>query len=73
METKKGSKKPLVWNEESDPVFEGMKQVLLSAVGLHLEDPNRRFVLRTDASNYAIDDLLERSPGRLPETDMDAP
>ena len=60
METKKGSKKPLVWNEESDPVFEGMKEVLLSAVGLHLEDPNRRFVLRTDASNYAIGAALEQ-------------
>ena len=34
-ETKKGSKKALVWNAESDRAFEGMKQVLLSAVGLH--------------------------------------
>ena len=31
-ETKKGSKKALVWNEESDRAFEGMKQALLSAV-----------------------------------------
>ena len=37
-ETKKGSKKALVWNEESDRAFEGMKQALLSAVGLHLVD-----------------------------------
>ena len=33
-ETKKGSKKALVWTEESDRAFEGMKQALLSAVGL---------------------------------------
>ena len=33
-ETKKGSRKALVWNEEFDRAFEGMKQVLLSAVGL---------------------------------------
>ena len=45
-ETKKGSKKALVWNEESDRAFEGMKQALLSAVGLHLVDPDRGFVLR---------------------------
>ena len=39
-ETKKGSKKALVWNEESDRAFEAMKQALLSAVGLHLVDPD---------------------------------
>ena len=50
-ETKKGSKKALVWTEESDRAFEGMKQALLSAVGLHLVDPDRGFVLRTDASD----------------------
>ena len=86
-ETKKGSKKALVWTEESDRAFEGMKQALLSAVGLHLVDPDRGFVLRTDASDYAIgavleqvlDDggtcrgLLEPSPGGRPETDVDAP
>ena len=38
-ETKKGSEKAPVWNEESDRAFEGMKQVLLSAVGLHVLDP----------------------------------
>ena len=52
-ETKKGSKKALVWTPESDRAFEGMKQALLSAVGLHLVDPrprvrpaHRRFRLR---------------------------
>ena len=39
-ETKKGSKKALVWNDESDRAFEGMKQAHLSAVGLHLVDPD---------------------------------
>ena len=59
-ETKKGSKKALVWNEESDCAFDGMKQALLSAVGLHLVDPDRGFVLRTDASNYAVGAVLEQ-------------
>ena len=87
-ETKKGSKKALVWTEESDRAFEGMKQALLSAVGLHLVDPDRGFVLRTDASDYAIGAVLEqvlddgrhvpvafwsRVPGGRPETDVDAP
>ena len=59
-ETKKGSKKALVWNEESDRAFEGMKQALLSAVGLHLVNPDRGFVLRTDASDYAFGAVLEQ-------------
>ena len=59
-ETKKGSKKALVWNEESDRAFEGMKQALLSAVGLHLVVPDGRFVLRTDASDYAVGAVLEQ-------------
>ena len=37
-----------------------MKQALLSAVGLHLVDPDRGFVLRTDASDYAIGAVLEQ-------------
>ena len=59
-ETKKGSKKALVWNEESHRAVEGMKQALLSAVGLHLVDPDRGFVLRTDASEYAVGAVLEQ-------------
>ena len=59
-ETKKGSKKALVWNAESDRAFQGMKQVLLSAVGLHLVDPDRGFVLRIDASDYAVGAVLEQ-------------
>ena len=50
-ETKRGSKKALVWNEESNCAFEGRKQALLSAVGPHPLDPDRGFVLRTDASD----------------------
>ena len=59
-ETKKGSKKALVWNEESDHAFETMKQALLSAVGLHLLDPDRGFFLRTDASDYAIGAVMKQ-------------
>ena len=39
-ETKKGPKKALVLNDESDRAFQGMKQALLSVVGLHLVDPD---------------------------------
>ena len=59
-DTKEGYKKALVWNEEFDRAFEGMKQALLSAVGLHVVDPDRGFVLRTDTSDYAIRAVLEQ-------------
>ena len=39
-ETKKVSKKALVWNKDSDRAFGGLKQALLFAVGLHLVDPD---------------------------------
>ena len=61
-ETKKGSNKALVWDAESDRAFEGMEQALLSAVGLHLVDPDRGFILRTDASDYAVGAVLEQVP-----------
>ena len=44
-EMKKGSKKAVVWNEESDRACEGTKQAWLSAVGLHLVDPDRGLVV----------------------------
>ena len=59
-ETKKGSKKALVWNAESYRAFEGMKQVLLSAVDLQVVDPDRGFILLTDASDYAVGAVLEQ-------------
>ena len=59
-ETKKGSKKLLVWNKESDRAFERMKQALPSAVGVHLMNPDRGFVFRTDASDYAICAVLQQ-------------
>ena len=59
-ETKKGYKKAVVWNKESNGAFVGIKQAQLSAVGLHLVDPDQGFVLRTDTSNYAIGAMLEQ-------------
>ena len=54
------TKKALVPNEQSHRAFEAMKQALLSAVGLHLVDPDREFVLRTDAAEYEMGAVLEQ-------------
>ena len=58
--TKKGSKNALVWNDESNHSFEVMEQEVLFAEGMHLVDPDGGFVLRTDASNYAIGAVLQQ-------------
>ena len=42
-ETKKGSKKPLVWTEEADQAFRSMKRGLLVYLALYLIDPDRCF------------------------------
>ena len=59
-ETKKGSKKALVWNGESHRAFEGTKQALISRVRLQPADLDRGFVLGTDASDYAVGAVLEQ-------------
>ena len=50
--TKKGPRNAVIWNGDSCRAFEGLKQVLLSAVGLHLVDPDGGFVLRTTQLRY---------------------
>ena len=48
----------LVWGDPHE--VEGGAHQLLSAVGLHLVDLDRGYILRTDASSYAIGAVLEQ-------------
>ena len=45
------SKKKFVWTLEAEDAFSRLKERLLGQVGLFLGDPDRGFVLRTDASD----------------------
>ena len=58
---RKGSKKKLAWTPEAEDAFSHLKEQLLGQLGLFLVDPDKRFVLRTDASDYAVGAVLERS------------
>ena len=51
---RKGSKKKLAWTPEAEDTFSRLKERLLGQLGLFLVDPNKGFVLRTDASDYAV-------------------
>ena len=57
---KKGSKKALAWTPEFKKAFDDMKAALLKPLSLHLLNPDKGFVLRTDASDYAVGAVLEQ-------------
>ena len=56
---RKGSKKKLAWTPEAEDAFSRLKERLLGQLGLFLVDPDKGFVLRTDASDYAVGAVLE--------------
>ena len=57
---RKGRKKKLVWTPEAEYAFSRLKERLLGQLGLFLVDPDKGFVLRTDASDYAVGAVLEQ-------------
>ena len=57
---RKGSKKKLAWTTEAEEAFDKLKERLLGQLGLFLVDPDKGFVLRTDASDYAVGAVLEQ-------------
>ena len=57
---RKGSKKKLAWTTEAEEAFDKLKIRLLGQLGLFLVDPDKGFVLRTDASDYAVGAVLEQ-------------
>ena len=51
---RKGSRKRFAWTPEAEDAFSRPKERLLGQLGPFLVDPNKGFVLRTDASDYAV-------------------
>ena len=79
---RKGSKKKLAWSPEAEDALSRLKERLLGQLGLFLVDPDKGFVLRTDASDYAVGadpgrrvartrGVLESNPGRGPTPHLD--
>ena len=54
-ETKKGSKKPIIWYDEANDAFDAMKCALLDKLKLWLINLDKGFMLRTNASDYAVE------------------
>ena len=59
-EGKKGSKKKVEFDKEDLQVFEEMKRRLCSGLVLQRVNPDKPFVLRVDASGYAVGATLEQ-------------
>ena len=57
---RKGGKKKLARTSEAEDAFSRLKERLLGQLGLFLEDPDKGFVLPTDASDYAVGAFLEQ-------------
>ena len=57
---KKGSKKPLVWKPNEIEAFHNLKKALTKELELFHVNPDKPFVLKTDASMYAIGAVLEQ-------------
>jgi len=55
---KKRTKEPLVWNELAINNFRVLKEILSSDPVLKLPDPEKTFVLRTDASGLGLGAVL---------------
>ena len=56
----KGSKKKLAWTTAAEEAFHSLQRTLLGKLGLFLIKPDKGFVLRTDASEYAMRAVLEQ-------------
>ena len=59
-EGRKGNKKKLGWTTEAGKTFETLKRPLLGNLGLFLINLDKGFLLRTDASDYAVAAVLEQ-------------
>ena len=59
-EGRKGSQKVLSWTEEGQRAFEDLKMALTANLELFQVQPDKPFVLKTDASRYAIGAVLEQ-------------
>ena len=57
---RKGSKKKLAWTTEAEQPFEALRRTLLGKLEGFVINPDKGFVLRTDASAYAVEAVLEQ-------------
>ena len=65
-EAKAGCKKPLAWSVEANECFNKLKEALLRRLELNLIDPDKPFILETDASGYAVGCVVKQEIAGTP-------
>ena len=60
--TKAGSKHPIEWSESEAMAIENLKEAVVANLELYHINPSKPFVIRTDASEYAIGADFEQFP-----------
>jgi hypothetical protein len=60
LDEKKGSLKHVAWDDESRAAFGALKEALKEGLQVFQLEPDQPFVLRTDASDFAIGAVLEK-------------
>ena len=61
--TKKGKPDKIAWDEDMEKAFQTLKNKLASKPVIVLPDPDKQFVLRTDASDYGLGAVLLQEHG----------
>ena len=57
---KKGSRYPITWDADDQKAFEDIKSLLCERLVLQRMNPDKPFVIRADASRYAVGATLEQ-------------
>ncbi len=57
---KKGSVKPVEWDSDIRLAFEYLKKALANGLEVFRFEPDEPFILRTDASDFALGAVLEQ-------------
>ncbi len=60
VEGRKGSVKPVEWDNDSRLAFENLKKALANGLEVFRIEPDEPFILRTDASDFALGAVLEQ-------------
>ena len=55
-----GKQEKMAWTRDAEEAFDKLKEQLLGRLGFFLVDPDKGFVLRTDASDHAVGAVLEQ-------------
>ena len=63
----RGSQKAVSFSAEEEESFNTLKRLLVSGLEVLIPNPDRPFIIRVDASRYAVGAVLEQSPDNDPD------